>query len=83
MTAIRRREFLGTALRGAAAAPVVGLAWTCASPRERWTDVGETRDLAAAQPGAVRELSAKLDAWLGETKAKLPRPNPSHEKKEA
>ncbi len=44
------------------------------------TDVGETNDLAGSQPEKVRDLRARLDAWLEETRAKLPRPNPSWEK---
>ncbi len=36
-------------------------------------DPSETRDLAADQPAKCAALSARLDAWLAETGAKLPR----------
>jgi arylsulfatase A-like enzyme len=37
-------------------------------------DLSETRDLASALPETTSRLSAKLDAWLKETNAALPRP---------
>jgi len=36
-------------------------------------DVGETRDLAAIRPEIVEALGRRLDAWLRETGAKLPK----------
>lgn len=39
-------------------------------------DVAEERDLASTHPDVVKELDAKLDRWLVETAAKLPKPNP-------
>jgi len=43
-------------------------------------DVGETRDLAAAQPDRVRQLEALLEHFLEETHAVLPAPNPAYHK---
>lgn len=40
-------------------------------------DPGEKDNLAATQPGKVAELDAKLDAFLKETGALLPSPNPN------
>ena len=40
-------------------------------------DVGETRDLAGSDPQKLAELSELLDAYLAETDAKLPAPNPA------
>jgi arylsulfatase A-like enzyme len=40
-------------------------------------DPGETSDLAAAKPEVVGELRRKLDEWLKETGAKLPKPRTS------
>jgi len=37
-------------------------------------DEGESHDLAAARPGIVGALGLKLDAWIRETGARLPRP---------
>jgi arylsulfatase A-like enzyme len=42
-------------------------------------DLGETRDLAGSQPAKVAELRSRLLAWLRETKAQLPSPNPNHD----
>lgn len=39
-------------------------------------DIGETHDLATGQPERVRELGAKIDAFLADTGAALPLPNP-------
>lgn len=40
-------------------------------------DVGETRNLAAEKPRKARALNALLDAWLADTEATIPTPNPS------
>jgi arylsulfatase A-like enzyme len=42
-------------------------------------DIGETRDLAAAQPGKAAQLRRRLQAWLRETDAQLPVPNPNYD----
>lgn len=39
-------------------------------------DVGETRDVASQRPEKVRELAALIDAFLRETEAVVPKPNP-------
>lgn len=39
-------------------------------------DIGETRNLAAAQPEKAAALREKLHAWLKETGAQMPAPNP-------
>ena len=44
-------------------------------------DIGETNDLAAAQPEKANELKAALEAWWKETGAKLPEKNPAYEPK--
>ncbi len=41
-------------------------------------DIGESTDLSAEMPAKVEELDAKLAAWLEETGAKVPRPNPDY-----
>ena len=38
-------------------------------------DIGETRNLAAEQPGKARELQARPAAWRGAIQAKMPTPN--------
>jgi arylsulfatase A len=38
-------------------------------------DLGERHDLAAANPGKVRELAAQLDAWRQSVGAKMPTRN--------
>lgn len=43
------------------------------------TDIGETRDLAAAEPDVVAELSADLAAWRAETGAQMMQPNPDYD----
>jgi len=43
------------------------------------TDPGETTDLAATRPGDVATLRKKLDTWLADTAAQLPRANPAHD----
>jgi arylsulfatase A-like enzyme len=42
-------------------------------------DLGETRDLAAEMPQKTRELSSRLESWLKETGARLPRINPDYQ----
>lgn len=41
-------------------------------------DLGETRDLSATEPQRVKELDARIERFLIETKAVVPKPNPSH-----
>jgi len=41
-------------------------------------DLGETKNLAAAQPERVRELDTLLDGFLADTGATYPRPNPAY-----
>jgi arylsulfatase A len=41
-------------------------------------DIGETRELSAERPEKAKELNGLLEAWLKETGAKLPRPNPDY-----
>lgn len=40
-------------------------------------DLGEAKNLAAAQPARVKELDALLDRFLADTRATYPRPNPA------
>jgi len=42
-------------------------------------DLGETKNLAAAEPGRVKELRAKLDAWRKEVGAEMMKPNPDYD----
>lgn len=52
-----------------------------AAPRELYNlkaDLGEATNLAAAQPARVRELDARIDAFLRDTGALLPLPNPAY-----
>ena len=42
-------------------------------------DPEEKRDLAATEKTKLAELRAKLDAWLKETGAQFPTPNPNHD----
>ena len=42
-------------------------------------DVGEQRDLAAAQPDRARALRARLHAWRAEVGAQMPTPNPRYD----
>lgn len=42
-------------------------------------DVGETTDLAGTQPARAAELRRRLEAWLRETQAQLPAPNPNYD----
>lgn len=41
-------------------------------------DIGEQRDLAAAQPQKVAELRERLHAWRKEVGAQMPTPNPNY-----
>ena len=41
------------------------------------TDIGETNDLAEAEPEKVNELKALLHAWHDEVDALFPSPNPA------
>lgn len=41
-------------------------------------DIGEQRDLAAAQPERVHELDALIEKFLTDTKAVTPKPNPNY-----
>lgn len=43
------------------------------------TDLGEQRNLAAAEPAQARALQTKLHAWLAATPAAIPGPNPAHD----
>jgi arylsulfatase A-like enzyme len=42
-------------------------------------DIGETKDLASARPAKAAELRRRLEAWLRDTGAQLPAPNPKHD----
>jgi arylsulfatase A-like enzyme len=42
-------------------------------------DLSESRNLAAHRPDLVRELDALIDAFLAETGAAVPRPNPAYD----
>ena len=41
-------------------------------------DIGESKDLAATMPAKVKELDAMIDAFLQDTNATYPRPNPAY-----
>jgi arylsulfatase A-like enzyme len=41
-------------------------------------DIGETKDLALGNPRTVKELDALITAFLRDTKAVFPRPNPAY-----
>jgi arylsulfatase A-like enzyme len=43
-------------------------------------DIGETKNLASAQPQRVREFDALIEAFLKETNAVVPVPNPNYQK---
>ncbi len=43
------------------------------------TDIGEQHDLAARESQQTGQLWAELQAWLKETEAKLPQPNPEYQ----
>lgn len=42
-------------------------------------DIGETRDLAAAQPAKVRQLQARLTKWREDVRAQMPTKNPAYD----
>jgi len=42
-------------------------------------DEAETTDLATREPAQAKALREKLDAWLTEVGAQMPRPNPDHD----
>jgi len=42
-------------------------------------DFGETKDLAATEPGKVHELPSKLTAWRKQIGAQMPTPNPAYD----
>ena len=42
------------------------------------TDIGEQHDQAAEEPGRTSQLWTDLQAWLKETNAKIPQPNPDY-----
>jgi arylsulfatase A-like enzyme len=42
-------------------------------------DIGETKDLAAAEPAKAAALRKRLEAWLRDTKAQIPQPNPQYD----
>ena len=44
-------------------------------------DIGETTNLAARQPERTAEMTRLLDAWLKDTGAKFPKPNPAYNPK--
>ncbi len=46
-------------------------------------DISESKDLAAQMPEKVKQLDAKLRAWLKATGAKVPKPNPDYRPKAA
>lgn len=51
-------------------------------PRELYDlekDIGETTNLAEQMPDKARELDARIDAFLQETGALFPRPNPAYQ----
>ena len=43
------------------------------------TDPDEKHDVSATEKAKLAELRAKLDAWLKETSAQFPTPNPNHD----
>ncbi len=47
------------------------------------SDPGERNNLAASQPARVKELAARLDTYLKETAAIIPKPNPAYDPKAA
>ena len=42
-------------------------------------DIGESKDLASAQPDRTKALRTRLDAWLKSVDAQLPTPNPAYD----
>lgn len=47
------------------------------------TDLGEARNVAAAESARVKELDALIDGFLADTGATFPRPNPAYQPKPA
>lgn len=45
------------------------------------SDLAEQHDLAPAQPAKAAALRRRLEAWLAETKAQIPRANPAYDPK--
>jgi len=43
-------------------------------------DLGETKNIATENPAKVKELHERFTAWLKDTKAQMPSPNPNYEK---
>lgn len=46
-------------------------------------DLGESTNLASAQPKVVREMKGQLTAWMKRLDLELPRPNPDYDKDKA
>ena len=44
-------------------------------------DIGETRDLAGLEPNRAADMRGRLEAWLRETGAQIPQPNPAYDPK--
>jgi arylsulfatase A len=42
-------------------------------------DIGETTDLAQSQPAKAAAMRKRLEAWLKETRAQIPAPNPNYD----
>ncbi len=42
-------------------------------------DIGESKDLAAAQPAKTASMRRRLENWLRETGAQIPQPNPKYD----
>lgn len=42
------------------------------------SDIGESRDLATQEPRRAAEMRSRLEAWLRETRAQIPQPNPGY-----
>jgi len=45
------------------------------------SDIGEQRNLAELEPNRAAEMKARLEAWLRETGAQIPQPNPNYDPK--
>ncbi len=43
-------------------------------------DIGEAHNLAVRMPDKARDMKARLDAWLKEMNAEMPKPNPDFDK---
>ena len=44
-------------------------------------DLGETNNLASQEPGRVKQLDARIEKFLADTKAVVPKPNPAYNPK--